>query len=161
MQDQPTQEQIDQWHRWFAIRCNNDSWDLASKPDRTPVEDRDMLYLAYASAFHWSKIGKPINDARAELALAHMHALLGHAELSLKYAQHCLDFFENNDCEDWDLAFAHAEIAQAAALLGDVSLHTKHYKEAQRRGNAIQGEVDRRIFLEEFARIPAQVRSIR
>lgn len=161
MQDQPTQEQTDQWHRRFAIQCNNNSWDLASKTERTPVEDRDMLYMAYASAYHWSKIGKPINNARAELTIAHMHALLGHAELSLEYAQQCLTFCENNESMDWDLAFAHAEVAHAAALLGDASLHAEHYTEAQRRGNAIQGEEDRRIFLEEFARIPAQVRPIR
>ena len=157
MAKQPTQKTIDKWQRWFAIDCNNRTWDLTSKPERTPDEDREMLLGAYAAAFHWSKIGKPINDARADLTLAHVHALLGH-DISLYYAQRSLAFFENNAGEDWDLAFAHAEMAQAAAVIGDKVMHARHYRWARERGLAIQDEEDRNIFMEEFARIPNEVR---
>ena len=158
MARQPTQKTIDKWQRWFAIECNNRTWDLASKPERTPDEDREMLLGAYAAAFHWSIIGKPINDARADLALAHVHALLGH-DMALDYAQRCLAFFENNDGEDWDLAFAHAEMAHAAAVIGDYELHARHYAMAKERGLAIKDEEDRNIFMEEFVRIPSEVKT--
>jgi hypothetical protein len=157
MAEQPTQEAIDKWHRWFAVECNNRAWDLMSKSDRVQTEERDMLYLAYASAFHWSKVGTPLHNARAEVTLAHAHALLGHGEMSLHYAQRCLAFFESNPGEDWDIAFAHAEVAHAAAVLGDVELHARHYAAAKARGAAIAGDEDRRVFEEEFAHIPATV----
>lgn len=156
MSEQPTQELMDQWHRRFAVECNNRAWDLISKPDRTPADNRDMLYLAYASAFHWSKVGTPLHDARAEVTLAHVHALLGHGEMSLHYAQRCLAFFESNAGEDWDIAFAHAEVAHAAAAMGDAELHAKHYAAAKARGAAIKEDEDRRVFEEELARIPSQ-----
>jgi hypothetical protein len=157
MAEQPTQEAIDKWHRWFAVECNNQGWDLMAKPERTPDEDRQMLYLAYSSAFHWGKVGVPLNNARAEMALAHVHAMLGHGELALSYAESCLGFLEANGGEDWDVAFAHAEMAHAAAAAGDADLHAKHYAKAQELGEAIKEEGDRNVFLEEFAKIPTKV----
>lgn len=157
MTEQPTQEAVDKWHRWFAIECNNQAWTLTDKADRTPTEDRDLLHLAYALAFHWSKVGTPLHNARAEVTLAHAHALLGHGEISLHHAQRCLAFFESNAGEDWDIAFAHAEVAHAAAVLGDAGLHAQHYAAAKAHGAAIKGDEDRRVFEEEFSRIPVKV----
>ena len=151
----PTQAAIDQWHRWFAIECNNRFWDLASQGKRTPEEDQDMLNTIFASAYHWSKIGKPINNARADMSLAHAMSLTGRGDQAMFYAQRCVSWFENNDCEDWDLAFAHAELAFAAATRGEHELHAKHYAIAQQRGSALREEADRKIFLEELARLPA------
>jgi hypothetical protein len=148
-------ETIARWHRWFAIECNNRSWDLAARPDRSTEEDRELLLGAHAAAYHWSKVGKPINDMRAELLLAHAHALLGHGDLALGYARRCLEFCETQECEDWDLAFAHSHMALAAAALGDPELHSKHYIRAEELGSAIRDEEDRKVFLQEFERVPA------
>jgi hypothetical protein len=159
MSEQPTQEQIDQWHRWFGIQCNNGTWDLIDKTGRTPLEDSEMLAMAYTSVYHWSKVGKPVHIARGEINLAHVHALLGHGDLALEYATRCLEFFESNECEDWDLAFAHAEMAHAAAVVGDAALHKQHHDEARRRGESIHETEDREVFLAQFASIPDHVRA--
>src|SRR5437867_171566 len=63
-----------------------------------------------------------------------------------------------NECEDWDVAFAHSEMAHAAAEMGDAKRHAEHYSTAKRLGDAIANEEDRKQFLEEFSRIPATVR---
>jgi hypothetical protein len=157
MDEQPPQQEIDRWHRWFAVQCNNAAWNLTSKQDRTSGEDQEMLNLAYASAYHWSKAGQPIHVARADVTLSHAHSLLGDGDLALGYARRALDFFEHNECEDWDLAFAHLEIALAAAVLGEADLHAGHYATARTLGEAIQEEEDRQVFLEEFDRIPSHV----
>lgn len=157
MDDKPTQETIDRWHRFFAVECNNAAWNLTSKLDRTPDEDQEMLNLAYASAYHWSKVGQPINVARSNIALSHAHSLLGDGDLALGYARRALEFFEHHECEDWDVAFAHLEIALAAAVQGKAGLHAEHYETARSLGEAIQEEEDRKIFLDEFDRIPSQV----
>jgi hypothetical protein len=157
MAEKPAEELAAQWHRRFAADCNNEAWTLAEKDQRTPAEDREMLLLAYASAYHWSKVGTPLHNARADVTLAHAHALLGHGPLALEYAQRCLAYFESNPAEDWDIAFAHAEVAHAAAVLGNAELHARYYAAARASGEAIANEEDRAVFVAEFARIPAQV----
>ncbi len=154
MNNRPDPELLNKFHQWFAIECNNHAWSLAAKIDRSEDESRDMLYEAYAAAYHWANIGGSINNARAELALAHVHALLNHGPLAKHYATRCLTFFQTNPSEDWDLAFAHAEMAYSAAILGDDELHRSHYRTAHELGSALKDDTDRSIFFEEFSRIP-------
>ena len=157
MAEQPTEAMIDQWHRWFAVECNNRAWDLIEKAQRTAAEDREMLHAACASAFHWSKVGTPIHVARCDVTLSYAHALLGHPGMAMLYAKNSLAFFETNQCEDWDLAFAHAAMAQAAAVARDKELHGRHYMLAQQHGEAVRDPENRRIFMESFSRIPAAI----
>ena len=130
MPEQPTAEMIARMEKWFAAECNNRAWELASQAARTPQESDEMLYAAYAAAYHWSKAGTALHGARAEMTLAHMHSVRGEGELALRYARRCLAYFEQNPGEDWDTAFAHAELAFAAATAGDSALHAAHYAEA-------------------------------
>lgn len=157
MAELPTPEELARFHRYFAIECNNSAWELSANPGRTPHENREMIYRAYAAAFHWAAIGSPLNNARAEVTLAHVHALLGHSDLALEFAQSCLEYFQENPAEDWDLAFAHFAMAHAAAAARDSVLHARHYAEARRLGEAIVDEEDRRIFLEELTNIPDRI----
>ena len=157
MSDQTDQEMLLKWHHKFAASCNNTAWELASRHERGPEEDHAMLSAAFAASYHWSKLSAPLNDARADVTLAHVLALLGQGQLALNYARRCLAYFENNPCEDWDLAFGHAEMAHAAAGCGDHALHSFHYSRAHDLGQAIQDEDDRQVFLDEFAKIPKVV----
>jgi hypothetical protein len=147
-------EEIAKWHRWFAAECNNLGWSLAAKNERSDAENREMLFAANAAAFHWAKVGQPINDARADLLIAHVYATLGNGAEAMHYATRCLNMCLKQPCEDWDVAFAHAGVAFAASVLGDGALHAEHYATAERLGRAIKDEEDRRVFLEEFAHIP-------
>ena len=158
MAERPTQETIDQMHNWFAVECNNRAWGLASAESRGVEEGREMLFAAYASAYHWSQVGAPVNMARADVMLAHVHSVLGEGVQALQCARRSLTFFvDNNVGADWDVAFAHLEMAFAASVLGDTELHASHYAEAKQRGDAIQDAEDRKVFLDEFAKIPAPV----
>lgn len=152
--ERPDKSATAEWHRHFAVECNNTAWDLAAQP-RTPQGDSAMLHAAHAAAFHWAKIGQPINTARAELLLAHVHALLGNGAMALGYARSCLKFFESNPCEAWDLAFAHLELSHAASAAGENELHRLHHARARQLGEALEDAEERGIFAEEFARIPA------
>lgn len=156
MTPQPDPAELQRWHRHFAVEGNNQAWTLAAKTGRSPDEDRDMLNQAYASAWHWSKVGTALNGARADVTIAHVLALLGHGPLALAHARRSLAYFEAHPAEDWDLAFAHAEIAHAAAVLGDGPLRANHYALAKQLGAEIAEDEDRRVFLDELARIPHQ-----
>jgi hypothetical protein len=157
VKEQPSEDDLKKWHRWFAIDSNNSAWKLASSDARSEAENRQMLFRAYAAAYHWSQVGTPLNDARADLTLARVHSLLGQGEPALHYARRSHDFFESHECEDWDKAFGHAEVAYAAAVLGKADVHARHYTKAKQLGEAIADPEDRKVFLEEFARIPANV----
>jgi hypothetical protein len=153
----PSTEEIARWRRRFAVEGNNRAWDLADKPDRSPEEDEEMVYAAYTAAYHWKQVGQPVNHARADVTLAHALSLAGQGAEALNYARRSLAHFESAPGEDWDIAFAHLEMALAAAVLKERTLHAFHYSQATKLGQAIQGEEDRQIFLTELARIPEQV----
>ena len=38
--------------KWFAIECNNGTWDLLEKADRSVSETDGMVHMAHASCFH-------------------------------------------------------------------------------------------------------------
>ncbi len=149
-----TSEEDQKAHRWFAVACNNRAWDLTVQPSRSPADDREMLLAAHAAAFHWSKVGTPLNGMRAEVLLAHVHALRGQGAEALRYARQVLTFCENNACEDWDLAFAQLELALAMSVAQDPAGHRRHFLLAQTQGAAIKDAEERAVFLTELARIP-------
>lgn len=154
MDGEPTQEMIEEWHRWFAMSCNNRAWDLIDRSVRTEKDNREMLLNAYAAVYHWSKAGTLVHIARADMLLARVYSLLKKPEEAMMYARGCLAFFEKGQGEDWDLAFAHAEMALAAWSAGDKPLYIRHYYAAFELGKLIKDEEDRLIFQEEFKRIP-------
>lgn len=36
-------------HRYFSVECFNRAWDLIDKPDRTELDDEEMVRLSLAS----------------------------------------------------------------------------------------------------------------
>jgi len=113
-----------------------------------------MLDAAHASALHWRRIGTELNVARAEMLLGHVHALLGHGDLALRHAGASFAYFIARDCPDWERAFAHAVLANAAAAAGNVDLHRRHYAVAKEIGAALSNAEERRMFEATFRRIP-------
>src|SRR5512146_1789579 len=103
------------WHRRFASECNNRAWQLAEAASRSAAEDAEMLDAAHAAALHWRAVGTELHAARATMLLAHVHALLGHGALALPYARASFAFVTSHESADWEVAFAHAILANAAA----------------------------------------------
>lgn len=81
------------------------------------------------------------------------HAVLGQGEMALLYAQKCLDYFLANPETDWDLAFAHLEMANAAVVIKDATRYQEYYERVKELGEAIVEEEDRRIFMEELGKV--------
>lgn len=154
MDGKPSNEEIAKWHRWFGIECNNRAWELAEAPARTPEEAQELLHAAHASAWHWNRIGTPLNAARAQMLLGQAHALSGDGQLALQYAKASYAYFTTHESPDWELAFAHAVLANAARAAGEGALHAQHYREAARLGAAIGAAADREIFMRTFDQIP-------
>jgi hypothetical protein len=154
MPEQPAEETVQTWHRRFAVEANNRAWALSEKTELATKERTELLYAAYAAAHHWSKIGTEQHTARAELLLGRVHALLGHGDLAMTFATAAFHSIVSRNSEPWEIAFAHAILANAAAISGDSQLHAEHYKEAKAVGESLVDKEDRDIFLATFRVIP-------
>jgi len=154
MGDAPTDEEIRQWHRRFAVEANNRAWRLSESPTRTAADDAEMLNAAHAAALHWSKVGTDLHAARADMLLGHVHALLGHGDIAMRYANTTFAYFTSHECADWELAFAHAVLANAASAADDAGLHSHHFAIAKSMGAALASAEERKIFEATLCRIP-------
>jgi hypothetical protein len=141
-------------HRRFAAEANNCAWQLSEAASRSPAEDRDMLEAAHAAAYHWRKVGTEVHAARAEMLLAHVHALLGHGSIAMPYARASFASVTSRESPEWEVAFAHAVLANAACAHGDAALHAHHYGLASTIGHGLADPEERQIFEAAFSRIP-------
>ena len=153
--DQPSDDEIRKWHRRFAVECNNRAWRLSETPTRSPAEDTEMLNAAYAAAFHWGKVGTELHAARARMLLGQVHALLGHGELAMHYASASFAYVTAQDSAQWELAFAHAVLANAASAAKNAEIHSRHYALARQMGQALSDAEEREIFEATFRHVPA------
>jgi hypothetical protein len=156
MAQAPAAEDVRKWHKWFAVECNNRAWRLAEQTARTPAEDEEMVHAAHAAALHWSKVGTALHQARAAMLLGQVHALVGDGKRALHYARESFAFVSaQEDTPGWEIAFAHAVLANAAAANDEHSLHHTHYARAKALGGALNDDEERAIFEATFRTVPA------
>jgi hypothetical protein len=112
-----------QAHRWFAIECNNEAWDLVEQTDRTPGQTQRMIDVAHAAAVHWEAAGNALNRERAENLLAVVYSSAGDPAAAVRHAERCLTLsLENaNDETPFDRAAALGCAAQAHSLAGNLT----------------------------------------
>ncbi len=80
-------------HERFSAECFNACWELIEKDERTPEDDEEMLNLAHASAWHWSKRPDfaPSKRVIALWQLSRVNSLLGQGEVALGHATRALE----------------------------------------------------------------------
>jgi uncharacterized protein YndB with AHSA1/START domain len=117
---QPIEDTDSEWHRAQGMECNNSTWEMI-EAERTPENDEEMLRRAYASTYHWARAARrvPANDARGAWLLAKVQLLAGQPQLSLRYADRCLEVCKQYGLADFDLAYAYEARARALKALGD------------------------------------------
>jgi hypothetical protein len=147
-------DEIERSHRWHAKECNNLAWDLSELPERSVAQDEEMLNAAHASAYHWAVIGTELNQVRAKMLLGHVYAALGRGQDALSYAQQSFDYLAAHEPPDWEIAFSHAILANAAYAAHEDKLHRQHYARARELGEAISDPEDKEIFFKTFELIP-------
>ncbi len=105
--------------RQLAVDLFNHVWTLIENPDRTPMQDDEMLHAAHASRYHWGEVGEPVNLARGEWQCSRVYSVLGRPEPALWHARRCVALCEEHGIGDWDIAFAHEAVARALRVAGD------------------------------------------
>jgi tetratricopeptide (TPR) repeat protein len=136
----------------FAKSIFNSIWGLLEKKVRSQEDDQEMLLAAYASLYHWTKVGTAVNFQRGAWMIARVHQALGDVDSSLLWAQRCLEISitHNDALEDFDLAYAQEGLARAYALAGDQEKALHHWKLAEELGEQIKDPEDKKIFLSDF-----------
>jgi hypothetical protein len=150
----PTDTEPANWHRYFAIDCNNRAWDLAAK-NRTPVEDAEMLNAAYASSYHWSAVGTELHSVRAKMLVARVQTLVGNGAVAVQLAGEMRAYFATHGAPDWEMAFAHAIYAHAAFVAGEREIHRAAYNDAIQALSVVASEQDRALIRETLDLVPA------
>jgi len=156
----PSPEEIAKWNRRFAIEMNGLAWDHAERPARTPAQEEEMIHAAHAAALHWSRAGTELNRARADMLLGQAHALAGDGKLAMFHARRCQDYYSAHEVKDWEIAFVHAVLANAARAAGDEAVYAEHYAMATKLREAIADPEDREIFDRTYNHIGASASGI-
>jgi hypothetical protein len=154
MAQEPSPEEIARWDRRFAVEMNNRAWAIVDNAGRTPEEEEEMLHAAHAAAVHWSRVGTERNKAAADMLLGQAHSVVGNGALAMRYAKRSHGYITSHESPDWEIAFAHAVLANAARAAGDGALYSQQYTLAKSLGEAISDREDKEIFEQFFARIP-------
>lgn len=141
-------------HKKFAVDLNNLVWNLLGKKDRTKQEEETMIHAAYASCFHWGKVGTAVNLQRGEWLISHVYAVLNRPEPALHHAKLCLELTKENNLVDFDLAYAYESMARAFASSGKKPESQQYIKLAKEAGEKIKNKEDKDLFMSDFAAGP-------
>jgi hypothetical protein len=140
---------LNEAHKEFAKRSNGQVWQLLGKSERTPAENEEMEFAAFASLYHRLHVGTAVHRQRGEWLIAHVYSVLGDAGPAVKHASRCLELTEQHkdQMEDFDLAYAYEGVARANALAGDAETAKKYLEMAQAAGEAIADSESKEFFV--------------
>jgi len=136
----------------FAKQFNGKAWELLDKQDRSQEENELLVDYAHASLAHWRTAGTGAHLQRGVWMLARVYTVLGNAQMSIQYAERCLELTEQykDQLSDFDFAFANECMARAQALAGNQAEAQKYIGMADKAGTTIKDEEDRQIFIDDF-----------
>ena len=148
---EPGNYSIEEANQFFAVSCNNAVWRLLCKADQSKDDKNEIINLAHASLWHWSRRAdcKMKNLQRGEYLIALAYVNAGRKEPAMYHAKRCVEITEANSAEreDFDLPYARLIMGMALRLNGSVAEAKKYLMEAERLGDEIKNEKDKEIFV--------------
>lgn len=136
-------------HRKLAVCLYNGIWPLLEKPSRSREEEDYMERSAFASLYHWSKVGDATNIAIGEWMIAHVYVVLGCPDEATRFAERVIEFCQANSLGDFYLAYGYLEMARAMRL-ADKEAVAQAFAEKARAVPIAEGD-DRQLFAKDFA----------
>lgn len=129
-------------HRQLAVDLFNHRRSLLDNKQRTSEQDEEMAHSAHASRHHWGIAGTAKNKAWGEWQIARVYAVLKRFVSSAHHAQLCMIACRLQSFDDWDVPFAHEELARAL-VEEDPKQSTKLLAEARQLGENIKKDEDK------------------
>lgn len=132
-------------HRTFSAECFNRTWEQMEQPERSPVDDEQMLLTALASLWHWTQR----SDCTAQnlsigcWQVSRVYSLLGQAENARRFGERCLQ--HSGGLPPFFQAYAHEALARAAMIAGDKPLLDAHVSAARNLAAEVAQREDRTL----------------
>lgn len=147
----PTPEDIASWHRTFAPRAFNETWEFLDASELSREEQEAMLAATFAQRYHWYHVGDERNRAIADWQVSRVAVVLGYADLARRFGERSLEIVVEYDLDPFVEGFAHEAIARAAAEVDDVETFTEHLELAKAALAAVEDDEDREILAADLA----------
>lgn len=149
--DHPTEKDIGVWHRTFAPRAFNETWDLLDAEELSREDEEEMLAATFAQRYHWYHVGSERNRAIADWQVSRVAVVLGYADLARRFGERSLEVAIEYGLDPFVTGFAHEAIARAAAEVDDVETFTEHLELAKAALAEVEGDRDREILSADLA----------
>lgn len=132
-------------HRVFSVEAFNSAWDLIEKQDRSDADVAEMIALAHASAWHWSKRGdvRPKNRAISAWQLSRVYAEAGRYEEAERYANRSLELSVSGDVGPVFTGYAYEALARLAKETGDDEKRDEWLEMARAEADKVEDKLDR------------------
>jgi DNA-binding transcriptional MerR regulator len=140
--------------RALAVSLFNRVWSLLEQPDRSVVDDDELVNAAHASRYLWTSIGAATNHAIGDWQISRVYATLGRAEPAVHHARRCLALAQDVEGETWLLASAYEGLARAYAVAGDRAAALEWKAKAVARLGEVADADDREIVERDLASLP-------
>jgi len=143
MPDEPTFD-APAAHRRFSVDCFNRTWSLIDKPNRTGDEDEEMVLLATASLWHWTRRAD-VTDRNLSIGhwlLSRVCALTGAGAAARRHGLRSLHRAAGSP--PFYVGCAHEAVARAASVLGDRSVFDAHLASARQAAAAVADPAERK-----------------
>ncbi len=143
-------------HRFLSADCFNRCWALIDKTDRTLAEDEEMVRLALASHFHWTRRPDygPQQASVAHWQASRVYALLGRAPEALRYGALALDAAGADGVPPYYAGAAHEALARAEAVAGNAEGAAAQRREAERVARSLADPEERQMLLDDLDTLP-------
>ena len=141
--EKPDEADLQEWHRTFAPLAFNEAWALLDTDDPTREEEEEMLAATFAQRYHWYEVGTPRHQAISDWQISRVAAVLGYADLALRFGERSLALCLDNGLDPFVTGFAHEAIARAAADVDDIDMFTEHLEAAKEKLLEIEDPGDR------------------
>ena len=129
---------VEKAHRWFAVECNNQAWDLVEAKGQTAEQIEEMIHLAHAARFHWGHAGTELNLLRGEVLLSTVYSVAKRPENALVYAESASSrTMKTKGVNAFDLASVSGAHAKACRVAG----HSKKAAELEVQFDHEQSQV--------------------
>jgi hypothetical protein len=145
---------IPEAQKFFAVTCNNNTWDLLEKEQRTPTETEEMIHQVHAASWHWSKAGAPVNMVRAHYLVAKVYFALENGPEGQYWAERCWQQAKELELTGWDHAFASEAITRAYASAKNAEAFKEQLALTQKAISDLEDEEDRSLCQAELDRGP-------
>lgn len=141
--ESPSVEDLTRWHRTFAPRFFNHTWELMDRKDLDDDETDEMLASAFAQRAHWYQVGDARQRAIADWQVSRATVLAGYPDLARRFGERSLQ--RSADLDPFVMGFAHEAIARAAAAVDDVATFEAHLLAARELALQVEDERDRQV----------------